>query len=319
MQWETSIRVAVRTVSIASVLFFSGFAWSAEPPKPAPEPEQEMVIVKYGSVLVKSSLVGARVYIDDTYKGSAESVIESVITGEHVIICKTDDKSVSGTFQVKKNETLKLEANFETGKLALFKVPVPEPVEKKKPEPVKQEKPKTPAPEPKKVEQKNPVEERRKAHLNVMKLEFVITDAQDIKIEHKENPQVISKLTLEKHSAGKYYRTKQGVLLCDVGLCEMTWNSSFLYTDETGKADALLLSWKETVFNGITPTGTNRRDLECCLNGQCWKMQPSDTGEVRQFDIGGRYVLSWDNGSIIIRRADILNEIVGAGRSLSDY
>lgn len=309
---------AALAVSIASlVLVFSNAGWAAEQPKPAPEPE--LIIVKYGSLSVKSSEPGARVYVDETYKGGADSIIENIIAGEHVISCKTDDNSVSGTFQVRKNETLRLEARFNEGKLVLSKEAVKPPEAEKKPQPVKHEKPKKPAAEPKKVEQKNPVEERRKTHLNVMRIDFEVTSAPEIKVEHKANQSVISKYTLRKNGAGKYYRTKQGVLLCDAGPCEFTWTSSFIYTDETNQADALLMNWKETVFNGITPAGTSKQDLECCLNGQCWKMQDSGNSDGGQdFEIG-RYRLSWTKTSVLIRRSDIMKEILEAGRSLSDY
>jgi hypothetical protein len=316
---------AVTSVILIAVIVFvlSAASWSAEAPKPAPEPEQELVIVKYGSVLVKSHESGARVYIDETYKGGVESIVESVIAGDHVISCKTDDKSVSGTFHVKKNEMLKLEARFDEGKLVLYKEPAKTPEaaveEKKKPEPVKQEKPKKPTVEPKKVEQKNPVEERRKTHLNVMRLNFEVTDSQDVRIEHAANQNVISKYTVKKNTAGKYYRTKQGILLCDAGPCEMTWSATFVYTDETGKTDALLLNWKETVFNGITPAGTSRQDLECCLNGQCWKMQDDSKNDAPQEYEIGRYRLSWTKTSVQFRRSDIMKEVIEAGRSLSDY
>lgn len=285
---------------------------------PAVEPEPELVIVKYGSLLIKSE-PGTRVYVDGTYKGSANSVIESIVAADHMIECKTEDKSVVGTFSVRKHETLKLEADFDAGKLVLLKeaAKAPEPVaEKKKPEPVKSRKQ---APEPKKVEQKNPAEERRKAHLNVMRIDYDISGTQQIKLEHAANQKVISKYTARKNSVGKYYRTKQGMLLCDAGPCELTWNISFIYSDETNQNDALLLKWKETVFNGITPDGTSKQDLECCLNGQCWKMQDknkSDTGQ--EFEIG-RYRLLWTKTSVTVRRSDIMKEILDAGRSLTDY
>lgn len=301
-------------------LFFSGTVWSAEQANSAPEPEPELVIAKYGSLSVKSSLSGAKVYIDEIYKGNTDSIIESIIAGEHVIVCKADSQSVSGTFHVRKNETLRLEALFEEGKLVLFREQVKAEVEKKKPEPAAVlAKPKKTVVEPKKAEQKNPAEERRRAHLNVMNLDFEITDKQAAQVEHKFNQQVISKYSVKKNTIGKYYRTKQGVLLCDTGPCELTWSVSFIYTDETSKADALLLKWKETVFNGITPAGTSKRELESCLNGQCWRMQDASTTDTMQESMVGRYRLSWTKASVLLRRSDIMQEILDAGRSLSDY
>jgi len=298
-----------------TALLAARHGWSEEP---------ELVIVKYGSLLVKSSVPDAKVFIDDTYKGRADSVIESVMVGEHVISCRAEgeDQAVWGTFQIKKNDTLRLEANFDEGKLVAYheqqaKVAEVEKVEKKKPEPVKQEKPKKAAPEPRKVEQKNPVEERRRNHLNVIKIDFDITDTPDIRIQHGAAHSV-SKYTETKNRVGKYYRTKQGVLLCDAGPCELMWTTSFVYTDETGKADAVLLKWKETVFNGITPAGTSKQDLECCLNGQCSKMQTASSDAAQDYEVG-RYRLTLGKTSVDVRRADIVKEIVDAGRSLADY
>lgn len=304
----------------SAVIVFSWEARAVDQAEPAPEPEPELIIVKYGSLIVKSSEPGAKVYVDDAYKGGPDSVIESIVAGEHVIACKTEDKSVSGTFSIRKNETLRLEARFDEGKLVpLREAAARADAEPKKPEPVKQEKPKKPAAESKKIEQKNPVEERRRTHLNVMRFDFEVSDSQDIKIEHAANPSSITKFNLKKSKSGRYYRTKQGVLLCDTGPCELIWTATFLYTDEASKTDALLLNWKETVFNGITPSGTSKRELECCLNGQCWRMQDSSATDTTQESEIGRYRLSLNKSSLIIRRSDIMKEILQAGRSLNDY
>jgi hypothetical protein len=305
----------------SAVIVFSGQARAAEQAAPAPEPEPELVIVKYGSLIIKSSEPGAKVYVDDAYKGGSDSVIESLVAGEHVISCRTEAKSVSGTFHIRKSETLRLEARFDDGKLVLLKESAaktePEP---RKPEPVKQEKPKKPVAEPKKVvEQKNPAEERRRTHLNVMRFDFEVNDSQDLKIEHMASQNVISKFTVKKNKSGKFYRTRQGVLLCDAGPCELAWTASFIYTDEDSKTDALLLKWKETVFNGITPSGTSKRELECCLNGQCWRMQDNNATDSTQESQIERYRLSLNKTSLAIRRSDIMKEILDAGRSLSDY
>jgi hypothetical protein len=308
---------------LALVLVFPGMGLSEEQQKQDQAPEPELMIVKYGSVTVKSEEPGARVYIDDIYKGAAGEVIESLVVGEHVISCRTGDRAVSGAFQIKKNETLRLEARFDEGKLVAFKQPakiepVKAEVEKKKPEPGKQEKPKQPPVEPKRAEQATPQEERRRTHLNVMKLDYDVTAAQDLEVDH-EAPPVVTKYTFKKNKAGTYYRTKQGLVLCDAGPCELTWAASFIYTDETGKADALLLNWKEIVFNGITPSGTSKRELECCLNGKCRKMQDNSATDTNQEYAIGRYTLSWTKTSVLIRRTDIMQEILSAGRSLADY
>src|SRR5574340_733813 len=84
-------------------VFLSGLSWTgsalcADEPQPAPEPEQEFVIAKYGSLSVKCSELGCRVYVDETYKGGGDGIIEGIVVGDHAISCKTYDKTVSGTF-----------------------------------------------------------------------------------------------------------------------------------------------------------------------------------------------------------------------------
>ncbi len=286
--------------------------------------ESELIIVKYGSVSVRSLTPDAKVFIDDVYKGAAENIIESVIVGDHFISCRTEKKTVSGTFSVKKNETLRLEARFDEGKLVAIAVPEKkveqiEVEKKKKVEPVRQEKPKKPVPVVivKREEPKDPQEERRKQHLTTMQIYFEITPSQEIHIFHKANQAVISRYTENKTLTGRYYRTKQNVLLCDAGPCQMGWSATFLYMDEAGKSDAFLLNWKEIVFNGITPSGTSKRVLEWCLAGVCRKLE--DTGAADTEQEMGRYKLKWTKTSVIIRRVDIMIESVTAGKSLSDY
>jgi len=305
--------------------------------------ESELIIVKYGSVSVRSLSPDAKVFIDDVYKGAAENTIESVIVGDHVISCRTEHKTVSGTFTVKKNETLLLEARFDEGKLVAITVPEKkaEPIEvekkkkvepvrqekpievemKKKAEPVRQEKPKKPVPVVivKREEPKDPQEELRKLHLTTMQIYFEITPSQEIQIFHKANLAVISKYTENKTLTGRYYRTKQNVLLCDAGPCEMGWSATFLYMDEAGKSDAFLLNWKEIVFNGITPAGTSKRVLEWCLGGVCRKLEDTGAADTEREQEMGRYKLKWTKTSVIIRRADVMIESVAAGKSLSDY
>ena len=302
--------------------------WSQEQKESISEPEPELVIVKYGSVVVKSATPEAKVFIDDIYKGRADSVIESITVGEHVISCRAEgeDQAVWGTFQIRKNETLKLEARFDEGKLAVYHETLktvevddqPEPARHEKPKKAEVKKAEPKKAEPKKAERKNPVEERRKTHLTVVRLDYDVTDTPDVRIEHAAT-HAVSRYTEKKNHAGKYYKTKQGILLCDVGPCELTWSVSFVYTDETGKADAVLLNWKETVFNGITPTGTSKQELELCLNGQCSKMQSAPASDAAQDYEVGRYRLSLAKTSVAMRRTDVMKEILDAGRSLADY
>jgi hypothetical protein len=91
----------------------------------AADAEPELVIVKYGKLLVKSSVAGARVFIDDEYKGPADRIIENVVVGEHKIACVTEQMVTSGKFSVKKDEMLTLIANYDTGDLNVFVEPKP--------------------------------------------------------------------------------------------------------------------------------------------------------------------------------------------------
>jgi outer membrane biosynthesis protein TonB len=295
----------------------------------AQEQQPDVVIVKYGKLMVKSPVPEAKVYVDDIYKGRADAVIEDIPTGEHAISCRTEDRSASGTFQIRKDEVLKLEARYEEGKLVPYaerekaekaeKIEKPEPVKKPKVEAPKPEKPKKPAVEAKKEEKKSPVEERRGLHLNIIKVFFEDIDAPEARVSHKANPKVIVKLTEKKAQTGTYYRTKQNVLLCEKGPCEQQWSASFTYTDETGKNDSFGLTWKQTVFNGITPSGTSKRWLLACLNGACETLEdtaPSDTALSRDL---GRYHLTWSKSSLIIRRSDIMNEVINSGGTVEAY
>ncbi len=307
---------------LAVVIGLAGRSRGEEQQQQPPSQEPELTIVKYGSVIVKSEHPYVKVYIDDIYKGGVDEIIESVIVGEHVISCRAGGQSVTGKFQIKKNETLHLEAHLDDGVLVSVREAArAEPVKveaEKKAAPVKKAIAEKPAVEVKKTEQKNPVEERRKNHLNVMRLDYEVNTAQDIEIDRTAAP-AVSKFSVKKNQTGKYYRTKQGVLLCDAGPCELAWTASFLYTDEKGQADALLLNWKEIVFNGITPKGTSRRELECCLNGKCLKREDNSPTDIEQEVAVGRYDLHWTKTSVLVRRADIVKEIQDAGRSLADY
>ena len=315
---------------VMMILMFVGMSipqWNNFSDAQSQEQDEILTIVKYGSVMVKSSIPDAKVFVDDIYKGVAENIIESVVAGEHVISCRAGSKAVSGAFNVKKNDLLRLEARFDEGRLVVtpgvekVEEEKPEPEKKKKPEPIKHEKPKKPAPvvEVKREEPKDPQAERRKLHLTPMKISFEITPSQEIRIDHRASQTTISKYTENKALVGRYYRTKQNVLLCDAGPCEMSWTVSFLYASEAGKSDAFLLSWKEIIFNGITPVGTSKRVLEWCLDGVCRKLEDTSTVDTEQDLEMEIYKLSWTKTSVTIRRTDIMHEIAAAGKSLSDY
>ena len=287
--------------------------------------EGDLVIVKYGKVFVKSSVPETKVYVDDVYKGPADTVIENIIVGEHTISCRSDTHSVTGTFSIKKDEVLKLEARFDERKLVpLVEKAAPEKVEPEKKPKVEAppEKPKKPVVVPKKAEvkkeeKKNPVEERRELHLAFMKVFFEDVDSQDVRISHKANSKVISKFSDKKSQTGTYYRTKKNILLCDAGPCEQLWSVTFNYNDETGKSDSFGLNWKQTVFNGITPSGTSKRELLACLNGSCKNLE--DTAGSPQAAELGRYHITWSKSSLVIRRSDIMKEVVESGGAVEAY
>src|SRR5574341_226652 len=73
----------------------------------AEESQSDLVIVKYGKILVKSSAPDARVFVDDVYKGRPDSIIDNIMVGERVISCRTESQSVSGSFTVRRDEVLK--------------------------------------------------------------------------------------------------------------------------------------------------------------------------------------------------------------------
>ncbi len=311
----------VLSIAALFVSAATGSAWSAEEPKAAPESEPELVIVKYGSLSVKCSEPGCKVYVDDNSKGNGDSIIEGIVVGEHVISCKTDDKAVSGTFAIKKNETLRLEANFNEGKLIHMRESArpekgPEAVvEKKKPDP---KKPEPKKPEPKKAEQKNPAEERRDLHLNVFKIEFKDRHTEDVAIAARANPKIITNYAESRGKTGKFYRTKQGLLLCEAGPCVQEWTTKFFYTDESGKRDSFLITWKQSVFSGMTPTGTSNRELTWCLNGACKKVIDIDTSDAPVSAELGPYSLTWTKVSAIFRRSDLMKDILDAGGTLPE-
>jgi len=309
------VSIAMVVLGLMTALVFGGRVQAVEP-------EPELVIVKYGKVTVKSPVPDAKVYIDDLYKGAADTLIESVMVGDHTISCRTESQTVTGTFTVKKDETLKLEARYDLGRLVAH-------VEHEKPEKVEVEKkPKieTPKPEKKKpvVEvkkevRKSPEEERRILHLSILKIYYDDIDSQDVKITHKSNPKIISKFTEKKVQSGTYYRTKKDILLCDAGPCDQQWSASFSYTDDTGNVDTFSLTWKQIVFNGITPAGTSKRELLFCLNGACKSMENTSASDTSQAWEVGRYHITWSKTSLVIRRSDLMKEVVAAGGAVEAY
>lgn len=146
-------------------------------------------------------------------------------------------------------------------------------------------------------------------------------------IRHKADPKVISRYAEKKNQTGTYSRTQYNVLLCEASPCEQRWSASFVYTDEAGKSDAFVLTWKQTTFEGITPKGTSKRELLYCLNGDCKSLEDTANAEERcvqltpdnhcksyesttDFDTPqtttmGRYHITWRKSSLVITRSDI--------------
>lgn len=309
-------------LSLLGLVVFSGIHHSL-----AQEQQSDLVIVKYGKLLVKSPVRDARVSVDSVDRGRSDAIIEDIPVGVHTISCRSEAGAASGTFQIRKNEVLKLEARYQEGVLA--PLVEPEKVEKEnseKPEPPKKAKAvaprqakSRPVVEAKKEEKKDPVEERRALHLKIVRVSFDDITAEEAHISYKLNPKVIGKFTEKKARTGTYYRTKKNVLLCDRGPCEQQWSASFAYTDETGKSDSFGLTWKQSVFNGITPAGTSKRTLLACVNGVCETLEdrsPSDTALVRD---AGRYHLTWTKSSLVIMRSDLMKEVLDSGGSVEAY
>jgi hypothetical protein len=274
-------------------------------------------------------VLDAKVFIDGIASGSVNSVIESVPAGDHVVECRAGGKAVSGKFSIVKNETLRLEARFDEQQLIdTTEAERAEAARRKKAEAAKQEeqkraapeikKPEGKKPEPKKAEAKNSKEAFHNLHLNIIKI-YPETDVPELHVTSKVNPQVITKYVEKKDQSGKYYRTKQGMLLCEAGPCQKVWSSTFVYTDEAGKADAFLVRWREITFNGMTPTGTSKRELEVCLNGACQKREDNSAVDMVHELTIDRYSLGWTKSLVVIRRADVMKEILEAGGDVANY
>lgn len=277
------------------LMVLAGLSFAASP---AVAQEEEIVIVKYGTVLVKSPLPGAKVYIDDAYKGAAGVVIENVVTGKHAISCRWEDKTVSGAFMVKKNETLRLEARFDEGKMVDLSEAEKAGAEKKKKEEAKRtegEKRK----EQKRVDEEGPMSSR-----DVIKVSFEYSPSNDLVVNHSMNPKVVRAFSEKKSGTGTLYRNKNNVVMCQVPPCRAEWAASFISVDETGKSDAFKLTWTETIFEYVSLTGVSKRDLEWCVNAACLNFQDPDTSSRAPKPEIERYALTWTKSSLAIRRMD---------------
>ena len=166
---------------------------------------------------------------------------------------------------------------------------------------------------------RNTQEIRRRTHLNVVRLAIDRTRQPEIRIAQRPSSSAVSRYAFERKVAGTYYVTKQGVLLCEEGPCTIEWTVKFLYTDESGKVDAFLLQGRDTIFGGMGPTGTSKSRMDWCLNGDCQEVKDMRPDDARKEAIHDRYALFLTKNSMIIRRVDIMKEVLDAGRKLSDY
>jgi hypothetical protein len=169
------------------------------------------------------------------------------------------------------------------------------------------------------AEKKDPVEEYRRTHLNVIKLAVDILPEPRIKIAAKKHAATISKYSEERNITGDYFLTKQGVLLCETGPCNFGWTVKFTYTDEAGRQDAFLLQCNATVYGGMTLSGTSKSKLDWCINGDCHFSRDLCHNDVKTQIDHGRYTLQLAGHSLIVRRSDIAKEVTDAGRKLADY
>lgn len=305
----------MRRTMLWGIILILASAWSvsgydaAAAEEAVPDQEEDFLIVKYGTVHVKSALPDAKVYIDEAYRGPVNTAIPKVITGERVISVTLQDKTVTGTFTIRKNETLNLEARFKEGKLVAAAGDRDEKAKKA----AKPERKREAA-----ASRKTAAEERQELHVNVFKLEFRNRDHQEVGIVHRANAKIISGYTEKKSRTGKYYRTKQGQLLCEAGPCAQEWTAKFFYLDEQGNRDAFLVTWKRKVFSGITPTGTSEREITWCLNGECRKAEDTDSDAAPHELELGRYVLTWSKKTAVFRRADLVKKIRKAGGTVPE-
>jgi len=298
-----------------SYMTFGGFNAEAQEKSAEPAPEPELSIVKYGKVSVKSPLPDTKVSIDDLYKGVADITIENVTTGQHTVSLQQGDRKITGSFTVKKDETLRLEARFDEGKIVSnTEMEKAEAEKRKKAEAAKLEEQKRLASDHKKAEPKTEQkaepkvfeDDSRSMHRTIIKVFFEDIDTDSARVRHAANTKVITRYIEKKNKIGKYFRTKMNILLCDAGgPCEQFWSASFTYTDETGRSDSFVMTWKQIVFSGVTPEGTSKRELEWCLNGACKHIDDADTNDTTHESDADHYHLSWTKSLAIINRTDV--------------
>ena len=305
-----------------------------------------------GSVDIRSTIIGTRVYIDDAYVGDADLFLEEVLPGDHIFTLRQGSQRIRGQFRIKPGELLMLEGRFEEERIVDLKELAKEEALKraeaeKKAEAerkaqaaseaemkkAQQQKPSAKATaEKKKAETKKPVvamakptksaeEEQRDLYVNIIRADFEEAGGAsfEVKVTPKLNSKIVTNFTDSKNAAGKFFRNKQNTLLCQEGGCYRDWTGRFFYVDDTGKRDAFLIRWKENVFTGVTPSGTSKREMDLCLNGDCKRIPFTAEGDAAVQGNLDRYVLTWTKSAFIVRRADLVKEIIEAGGKVPDF
>jgi hypothetical protein len=303
-----------------------------------------------GNIDIRSTLVGTRVYLDDAYVGDADLFIEDVPPGEHIIILRQGSQRIRGEFTLKPGELLMVEGRFEESRIVDLRQIAKEEAEKraeaarkeeaerkaaeaelKKQEQLAQkkgreEKKKT----EKKAEERKPVvavakpaktaeEDRQTQHLNIIRVDFEEAGSVDVKVTPRVNQKIVTNFNDSSSSTGNIYRSKQNLLLCEGGDCSRDWTGRFFYFDDTGKRDAFLLRWRETVFTGITPEGTSKVEVDLCVNGDCKRSSYSGGSGASVQTMVDRYVLNFNRSVLTVRRSDLLKAITDAGRKPPDF
>lgn len=294
---------------------------------------------------VRSNLVGTRVYLEDTYVGDADLFLENVPSGDHLIIMRQGSQRINGQFSVKPGETLMLEGRFDENRIVDLKKVAREDAlrraeEERKAEAErkaaegarelekKKQQAAAPAPEKKKPEPRKPVivaskpaksaqDDRRDQYLTLIRVDFA-DEGTAVKITSRVNQRSTSNFTESDSTTGKLFRSKQNYVLCEGGDCFRDWTGRFFYTDDRGKRDAFLIRWRETIFTGITPQGTSKKELDLCLNGDCKRLTYTPEGGAMQSSTD-RYTVVWGKNSFVVRRTDLLKEITDAGGRVPEF
>jgi hypothetical protein len=296
-----------------------------------------------GNIDIRSTLIGTRVYLDDAYVGDADIFLEEVPPGEHIIILRQGSQRLRGEFTLKPGELLMLEGRFEESRIVDLRQVAKEEAEKraaaaraaeterkaaeveaKKQEQLAQKKGKKPDKKAeKKADEKKAVVATAKptraedggqaSHLNILRVDFEAAGDTDIKVNPRVNQKIVTNFSDNSSTSGKLYRSRQNYVLCEGSGCSRDWTGRFFYFDDTGKRDAFLIRWRETVFSGITPQGTSKVEVDLCVNGDCKRSSFDREGGAEVQAVVDRYILSFNRTRLTVRRADLLKEITDKG------